>query len=85
MNLTRRIHPIFLSSLRLYASPKMMRVLRDEGVRVGQKTVARIMRENGLNSRTVRKYKATTHSKHNQPVDDNVLNQTFTAERPNPV
>lgn len=62
-----------------------MRVLRDEGVRVGQKTVARIMRENGLKSRTVRKYKATTNSKHNQPVDDNVLNQTFTAERPNQV
>ncbi|MCI0184677.1 hypothetical protein MM817_02974 [Acidibacillus sp. S0AB] len=85
MNLTRRIHHIFLASRRLYGSPKIMRVLRDEGVRVGQKTVARIMRENGLKSRTVRKYKATTNSKHNQPVDDNVLNQTFTAERPNQV
>lgn len=62
-----------------------MRVLRDEGVRVGQKTVAQIMRENGLKSRTVRKYKATTNSKHNHPVHDNVLNQTFTAQRPNQV
>ncbi len=60
-------------------------MLREEGVRVGQKTVARIMRESGLKSRTVRKYKATTNSKHNQPVDDNILNQTFKAERPNQV
>jgi len=43
------------------------------------------MHENGLRSRTVRKYKATTNSKHNYPVHDNVLNQTFQAERPNQV
>lgn len=83
--ITRRIHEIFLSSRRLYGSPKITRVLCDEGVRVGQKTVAGIMRENGLRSRTVRKYKATTNSKHNHPVHDNVLNQTFEAERPNQV
>ncbi len=62
-----------------------MQVLREEGVRVGRKTVAQIMRESGLKSRTVRKYKATTNSKHNYPVHDNVLNQTFTAQRPNQV
>ncbi|SHK70150.1 Transposase InsO and inactivated derivatives [Alicyclobacillus tolerans] len=47
--------------------------------------MAGIMRENGLKSRTVHKYKATTHSKHNHPVHDHVLNQTFQAERPNQV
>ena len=83
--LTRRIHEIFLSSRRLYGSPKITHVLREEGVRVGQKTVAQIMRECGLKSRTVRKYKATTNSKHNHPVHDNVLNQTFVAQRPNQV
>ncbi len=83
--ITQRIHQIFLSSRRLYGSPKITRVLREEGVRVGQKTVAQIMWESGLKSRTVRKYKATTNSKHNHPVQDNVLNQTFTAQRPNQV
>jgi putative transposase len=83
--LARRIHQIFLSSRRLYGSPKITQVLRQEGWRVGQKTVGRIMRESGLKSRTVRKYKATTNSRHNQPVFDNVLNQTFQAERPNQV
>ncbi|GEO26958.1 transposase [Alicyclobacillus acidoterrestris] len=83
--ITKRIHEIFLSSRRLYASPKVPQVLRNEGFRVGQKTVAHIMRECGLRSRTVRKYKATTNSKHSHPVHDNVLNQTFQAQRPNQV
>ncbi|GEO28176.1 hypothetical protein AAC03nite_39610 [Alicyclobacillus acidoterrestris] len=43
------------------------------------------MRENELRSRTVRKYKATTYSNHNYPVQENVLNQTFVAQRPNQV
>lgn len=33
----------------------------------------------------MKKYKATTNSKHNLPVSDNVLNQDFTAEKPNQV
>ncbi|MDT2266334.1 hypothetical protein P7H12_25805 [Paenibacillus larvae] len=37
-----------------------------------------------MRSRTVKKYKATTDSKHNLPVAENVLNQSF-AEKPNQV
>ena len=56
-----------------------------EGEKVSQKTVAAMMRENQLRSRTVRKYKATTNSNHNHPVQENILNQTFVAERPGQV
>ncbi|MED1706163.1 DDE-type integrase/transposase/recombinase, partial [Brevibacillus agri] len=38
-----------------------------------------------LKSRTVKKYKATTNSKHHLPVAENVLNQTFTANAPGKV
>jgi len=44
---------------------------------VSKKTVARIMKELGLVSRTVKKYKATTNSKHNFAVFGNELNQQF--------
>ncbi|MCY0892571.1 MAG: IS3 family transposase [Acidibacillus sp.] len=81
--MTKRIHQIFLSSRCLYGSPMNAQVLREEGERILQKTVAHIMRENGLKCRTICKNKATTNSKHNYPVHDYVLNQTFTAERPN--
>jgi len=83
--LVRRIHQLFLQSRRLYGSPKITALLRREGERVAQKTVARLMREHGLRSRTVRKHKATTDSKHPHPVHENVLNQRFVAERPGQV
>lgn len=41
------------------------------------------MRDNGIRSKTVKKYKATTNSKHNYPVAENLLNQCFTAEKSN--
>lgn len=41
------------------------------------------MRAQGLRSRVIRRYKATTHSRHPFPVARNVLNQTFVANRPN--
>lgn len=83
--LSKRIKQIFLESRRLYGSPKITKVLQSEGERVSQKTVARIMKELGLRSRTVKKYKATTHSNHSLPVQDNKLNQQFVAEAPNQV
>ncbi|WP_084766108.1 IS3 family transposase [Brevibacillus reuszeri] len=76
---------VFLDSRRLYGSPKVWHVLKQQGVEASQKTVARMMKELGLKSRTVKKFKATTNSKHNLPVADNVLNQQFTAKKPNQV
>ena len=40
------------------------------------------MRENGIRSKSHRKYKATTNSGHNLPVAENILNRDFTADRP---
>jgi putative transposase len=79
------IRRVFLQSRRLYGSPKITRVLQAEQVKISQKTVARLMRECGLRSRTVKKYKATTNSKHSLPVHENKLNQQFVAEAPNQV
>lgn len=79
--LQQLIHRAFLDSRRLYGSPKIKQVLRQQGVQVSEKTVARLMKELGLKSRTVKKYKATTNSKHNLPVHENILNQQFAAQR----
>ena len=40
------------------------------------------MKELGLVSRTVKKYKATTNSKHNLAVFENELNQQFSGAGP---
>lgn len=81
----RRIQHHFSGSRRLYGSLKIAAKLRDEGFTVSTKTVARLMKAMGLRSRTVKKYKATTNSKHSQPVYDNVLNREFTVAAPNRV
>jgi putative transposase len=83
--LERRIRRIFLESRRLYGSPKIHQVLQKQGTKVSEKTVARIMKELGLVSRTVKKYKATTNSKHNLAVFENELNQRFQVLAPNKV
>ncbi|NMP25217.1 IS3 family transposase, partial [Sulfobacillus harzensis] len=70
-----QIQTIFANSRGRYGSPKITAVLRQTGERIAQKTVARLMREAGLRSRVVRKYKATTHSRHAHPVADNLLNR----------
>ncbi|MGG4034908.1 DDE-type integrase/transposase/recombinase [Paenibacillus cisolokensis] len=77
--LEKRIRRIFYDSRQLYGT------LKQQGVRVSPKTVARIMKDLGLKSRTVKKYKATTNSKHHMPVAENILNQAFAAEKPNQV
>jgi putative transposase len=83
--LTARIRQLFLDSRRLYGSPKITKLLQREGIQVSEKTVARLMRAHDLWSRTIKKYKATTNSRHSLPAHENTLNQQFTAKRPNQV
>lgn len=40
------------------------------------------MRENGIQSKSHKKYKATTNSRHSLPVAENILNRDFAADRP---
>ncbi|WP_340009651.1 IS3 family transposase [Paenibacillus sp. FSL K6-0276] len=74
---------MFLDSRRLYGSRKIKEVLEQQDFHVSGKTLSRIMKELELRSRTVKKNKATTNSKHNLPVYDNVLDREFKAEAPN--
>jgi putative transposase len=80
---TDQIKEVFERSRQLYGSPKVTKQLNKNGVSISERTVSRIMNEIGIRSRTVKKYKATTNSKHSLPVQDNVLNREFTASRPN--
>jgi putative transposase len=84
--LTKRIQYHYQDNNGLYGSPKITHILRREGYRVAQKTVGRIMRENQLRSRTVRKFRIqTTDSNHQMPIAPNRLNQVFRTNAPNKV
>ncbi|WP_409974354.1 IS3 family transposase [Bacillus sp. Bva_UNVM-123] len=66
-----------------YGSVKIAKALNKRGVKVSERTVSRIMTKNQWKSCTVKKYKATTNSKHQHPVSENVLNRQFKASKPN--
>lgn len=61
-----------------YGAPRIHRDLRDEGLRVGKKRVARLMRQHGLIGRPRRRRKVrTTDSHHPLPIAPNLLNRQF--------
>ena len=64
-------------------SPRITWALHHEGWRVGKNRVARLMRQNALRAKAARTFAAATHSDHNLPVAPNLLNQDFSAQRPN--
>ena len=65
-----------------YGSPRMTHELREQGLAVGRRRVARLMRENGLRARQPRRFKRTTDSQHTFPIAPNLLDQDFTAAGP---
>jgi len=65
-----------------YGSPRVHDELKAAGIAVSRKRVARIMRELGLEGRRKRRFKATTDSKHNLPVAENVLDRNFEVDAP---
>src|SRR5215469_13521005 len=81
--LIRLIKEIVLNHRYRYGNPRVKKELyRKHGLRVSRKKVAKLMRENGLNARRMRKYTKTTDSKHSYPVCENILNRDFFAEKP---
>jgi putative transposase len=83
--LLQRIRAIFRQRKKRYGSPRVHRELRRDGVRVSEKRVARIMRENGLFSRPKRNYRVTTDSRHKDPIAPNVLDRNFETTAPDQV
>lgn len=72
-------------SRRAYGSPRITEDLQAKGTKCGENRVARLMKIHGIIGKAKKKFKATTNSKHNLPVAENLLNQNFEADNPNTV
>lgn len=81
--LVKNIRIVHLESRQVYGSPRVYHTLKSKGISCGKNRIARLMRENNIFSRTKKKFKATTNSKHNYPVAANLLNQDFQATASN--
>lgn len=66
-----------------YGSPRVHRALRAKGIRVGEKRVARLMRDGKIVGVRKRRFRRTTDSAHASPIAPNILDRNFRAVRPN--
>ena len=57
--------------------------LAEHGIKVGSSRIRRIRKKLGIRYKQVKKFKATTNSKHALPVADNLLEQNFETVLPN--
>ena len=83
MVLLAHVRSAFALSNGTYGSPRMTRELQDQGLAVGRRRTARLMRDNGLRVRQKRRFKGTTDSAQAWPVAPNLLDQDFSATAPN--
>jgi transposase InsO family protein len=83
MDLKQKIITIYQNSRRTYGSPRIHQKLLREGYQVSKKRVERLMREAGIHAMAKKKYKATTDSRHTQPVAANHLNRNFSVNKLN--
>jgi len=83
--LLERIRVVHKKSRRTYGSPRVHRQLVSEGQRCSRGRIERLMSANGIRAKQKRKFVATTDSKHDLPVAENVLAREFAVVEPNKV
>lgn len=79
------IRVLHQESRETYGSPSIWDALVRQGHRIVAHRVARLMRQNGLRAKTVKKWRSTTQSQHRFPVAANTLDRAFTVAAPNRV
>lgn len=68
-----------------YGSPRMYDEIKDAGYPVSQGRIERLMRENVIRARHMRRYKATTDSGNQLTAATNLLNRQFNSATPREV
>ena len=80
------IGEIFVQSKRRYGAPRIHAELRDRGLRISKRTVAKLMQENGIRPpRGRRRAPITTDSRHSHAIAPNLLDRNFEAAAPDAV
>lgn len=77
--LLEKIREIHKSSGHVYGSPRVTAELHKTGESVSRPYVARLMKNNGIRSKTKKKYRVTTDSGHRYGIAGNLLNRDFSA------
>ena len=82
--LDEQVKTLFHKHKQRYGAERLQRKMpKENGQPYDLKTIAASLKRQGLVAKAARKFKATTNSKHNLPVFDNLLQQDFSATAPN--
>ena len=81
--LDARVAALHAASRSSYGRPRIVRDLRQQGLRVGHERVRRSLKRQALRSVYKRPYRVTTDSNHNKPIAENVLDRRFDGWQPN--
>jgi putative transposase len=82
--LAEQVRAAHADSRQTYGSPRVTRALKASGIKACENTVAKVMREQQIRSKVVRRFRVrTTDSAHAHPVADNLLDRDFAATAPN--
>ncbi len=77
------IRTAYADSEGTYGSPRVLRELKEQGLRTSQKRVARLMREEGLRGCAKPRFVVTTDSNHDDAIAPNLVARCFEAPGPN--
>jgi len=83
--LDHHIRTIYEQNKGRCGSPRITEALNEQDIACSKNRVADRMRKNNIKAKTKKRFKVTTNSKHNHPIAPNLLNQDFTAQRPNQI
>jgi transposase InsO family protein len=83
--LTALIVKSFNESRQNYGTERIQKDLRELGEKISRRRIGRLMKQAGLACKIVKKFKATTNSKHDEAISPNLLNRNFKVDEPNKV
>jgi putative transposase len=77
------IKKIYMEARGTYGSPRVQKELERRGFKYNHKSVETLMQRHQLRSKQSKKFKATTNSKHDLPVAEDLLQRRFKRTGPN--
>jgi len=83
--LLKEIRQAHIDSRKNYGTIKIWEALKNKGVICGKHRIARLRRENGIETRRRKRFKITTSSRNTKWIAPNLLNRCFTSDHPNRV
>jgi len=83
--LATKIKDVWEENRRVYGSPRITAELCDQGIRVGENRIARLMRKHDIKAVTKKRFRVTTDSDHTFHQAEDLLDGDFSVTTPNEI